>query len=150
MSITMVKITREDRGPFLQMAALHFRELNPNFSPADDWRNHYFESILTRPRLFARWIVVKGKCAGFILFGLEDHRFLPRLTGMIYELFIMPEFRRRGVARSCAGQAIEELQAHSPSKIQLEVMDGNKAAEALWNSLGFERVSIRMVKKPKS
>jgi ribosomal protein S18 acetylase RimI-like enzyme len=55
-----------------------------------------------------------------------------------------------GVARNCALQAIRELELHAPSKIQLEVMEGNEGAEALWRSLGFEKVSERLVLKKKA
>lgn len=143
----MTAITRADREAFLEMAERHFRELNPDFVPHSDWKAQYFESILSRQQLFARWIMCDSKRAGFILYGLEDHKFLPRLTGMIYELYVLPEFRRRGIARECAVQAIRELRSHNPSKVQLEVVEGNEAAKALWNSLGFQKVSERFVLK---
>jgi ribosomal protein S18 acetylase RimI-like enzyme len=145
MTVTMTAISRGDREAFLEMAEQHFRSLNPAFVPQEDWKQHYFERILSNSRMSARWIMLDEQRVGFILFGLEDHRFLPRLTGVIYELYVLPGFRRLGVARSCAIQAIKELQAHAPSKIQLEVMEGNRDAEALWRSLGFEKVSERMV-----
>lgn len=147
MKLTMTAITRDDREEFMRMAEQHFRGLNSAFEPQEDWKRHYFEAVLSKPRIFARWIRLDSRRAGFMLYGLEEHRFLPRLTGMIYELFILPEFRRKGLAQQAAVQAIHELQAHSPSKIQLEVMLGNKGAEALWKTLGFEAVSERLVLK---
>jgi ribosomal protein S18 acetylase RimI-like enzyme len=147
MKVEMKQISSADREAFLQMAERHFRDLNPAFVPQDDWKLHYFEAILGSPRMFARWIMRDEERAGFILYGLEDHRFLPRLTGVVYELYVRPEFRRMGVARQCAIQAIRELEAFFPSKIQLEVVNGNVGAEALWQSLGFEKVTERMVLK---
>ena len=123
----------------------HFSELNPSFVPQDDWKEHYFPTIMANPQYFLRWIVCDEKRAGFILFGLEKHRFLPRMTGVIYELYVLPEFRRRGVAKACAIEAIRELRAHAPSKIQLEVIEGRVAAAALWKSLGFQKVTDRYV-----
>jgi ribosomal protein S18 acetylase RimI-like enzyme len=145
MRVTLSAITNADRDEFLQMAEEHFRGLNPAFVPHADWKQHYFERIQANSRLLARWITVDGRHAGFTLFGIEDHRFLPRLTAMIYELFVLPEFRRMGVARACAKQAISELQALGPSKVQLEVMEGNEAAKQLWLSMGFRKVSERYV-----
>jgi len=146
----MAAISPADRQAFLQIAEQHFRELKPEFVPHEDWKRCYFEGILGNARMFARWIVCDRQRAGFIVFGLEDHRFLPRLTGMIWELYVLPEFRRMGVARSCAIQAIRELESHAPSKIQLEVVEGNTGADALWRSLGFEKVSERLVLKTKN
>jgi ribosomal protein S18 acetylase RimI-like enzyme len=147
MTVAMAAILPSDRELFLQMAEQHFRELNSEFVPHDDWKRCYFEGILTNGQMFARWILQDGKRAGFILFGLEKHRFLPRVTGLICELYVLPGFRRMGVARSCAMQAIRELESHAPSKIQLEVMEGNAGAEALWRSLGFEKVSAQLILK---
>lgn len=143
----MSAIARDDREEFMRMAEQHFRELNSAFKPQEDWKRQYFEAVVSKPQIFARWISLDSRRAGFMLYGLEEHRFLSRLTGMIYELYILPEFRRKGLAQQAAVRAIRELQAHSPSKIQLEVMLGNKGAEALWRSLGFETVSERLVLK---
>ena len=143
--VRMCPMAASDQGDFLRMALQHFVELNPSFVPQDDWKEHYFPTIMANPLYFLRWIIVDEARAGFVLFGLENHRFLPRMTGVIYELYILPEFRRRGIASICAGDAIRELQAHAPSKIQLEVVDGRVAAVALWESLGFQRVTGRFV-----
>lgn len=146
-NLELAQVSKHDREAFMEMAEQHFRELNPAFAPQADWKERYFLNINENPKLFLRWIQVDGKRAGFILFGIESHRFLPRQTGAIYELYIQPGFRRSGVGRGCALAAIRELQAHSPSKVQLEIMEGNRPAERLWTSLGFEKVSERWVLK---
>ena len=145
MTVSTKAIMRSEAGAFLAMAERLFRGLNPSFVPEADWKQFYFENILGNVRLSLRWVVVDGTHAGFVLFGLESHRFLPRLNGMVYELYIEPQFRRRGVAQTVARQVIKELEAKSPAKIQLEVMEGNRAAAALWASLGFRKVSERYV-----
>jgi len=143
--LSMIPVQPGERQDFLEMAELHFRELNPTFAPAADWKNSYFENILGNPKYSLRWIVSDGQRAGFILFGLEEHRFLPRQTGVICELYVIPELRRQGIARACAKQVIDELWKASPSKIQLEVVEGNPAASKLWRSLGFQKVTERFV-----
>lgn len=143
--VRMETVSATDRDAFLAMAERLFRGLNPSFVPQSDWKQSYFENILGNARLSLRWIVVDENRAGFVLFGLEEHRFLPRVNGMIYELYVEPEFRRKGIAQTVARQAIRELQSRSPAKIQLEVMEGNRAATALWESLGFRKVSTRYV-----
>jgi len=144
-TIVLEPISQSDRDSFLTMAVNHFQELNHAFVPQADWREHYFDRILATPEVFLRWIVIEDKRSGFILFGLKDHRFLPRKTGSIYELYVEPASRHLGIGRFCALQAIRELQTHSPSKVQLEIMAGNRAAEALWESLGFRKFSERWV-----
>jgi ribosomal protein S18 acetylase RimI-like enzyme len=144
----MSPIPTPDREDFLRMAMDYFFELNPTFVPQSDWRERYFSGIVSNPWYFLRWILSDGARAGFILFGLEDHRFLPRKTGVIYELYVLPEFRRRGVAKACAQEAIRQLRTQFPSKIQLEILDGAPAASEFWKSLGFRKVSERFVLDP--
>ena len=140
-----LSIAEADREAFMRMAADHFAELDPSFAPREDWKEHYFPRILSDPRCFLRWIVAEGSKAGFILFGIEDHKFLPRKTGIIYELYILPTMRRRGLAKAGAQFAIEELWACGPSKIQLEVLEGRVSAASFWKALGFQKVSERLV-----
>jgi UDP-2,4-diacetamido-2,4,6-trideoxy-beta-L-altropyranose hydrolase len=148
--VRMERIVPEQRDAFLQMALRHFGELDPAFVPEADWTDAYFESIQRRRDCSLRWIVKDNEHIGFILFGVEDHRFLPRKTGAIWELYIIPERRRQGLATSCAQMAIEELWKLSPSKIQIEVVYGNERAVALWETLGFQRAATRFVLAPKT
>jgi ribosomal protein S18 acetylase RimI-like enzyme len=141
----IVPVSAAERDEFLKMAEQHFRELNPEFAPQADWTASYFERIQSNRNYSLRWIVAEGQHAGFILFGIEKHRFLPRTTGNIFEVYVSPSHRRRGLAGECARRAIAELEKLSPSKIQLEVVEGNLGARALWLSLGFCKVSERYI-----
>jgi ribosomal protein S18 acetylase RimI-like enzyme len=143
--VTMLPVVSLDRDEFMEMATKHFSELNASFVAQDDWKKHYFAGIIASPQYFLRWIICDDVRAGFILFGLEKHRFLPRTTGAVYELYVLPEFRRRGLAKACAVEAIRELWSHGPSKIQLEVIEGRHGAAELWKSLGFEKATSRYV-----
>lgn len=144
-SVRVEPVTGGERAEFLRMAARYFQELNPDFSPNSDWQASYFENIRKDPNCHLRWIVSHDQKTGFILFGVEDHRFLPRKTGVIWELYIIPKVRRRGIARKCAQMAIEEMSTFYPSKIRLEVASGNKSAVSFWKSLGFRKASETFV-----
>lgn len=144
-AVTLETIALADRDTFLEMAGKHFRELAPGFVPQEDWKQNYFARIQENPRLSLQWVIAHGRRAGFILFGTEEHLFLPRRIGIVYELYVSPEFRRRGIARACAQQAIDQLERYAPSKVQLEIMDSNRPAASLWASLGFEKFAERWV-----
>lgn len=141
----MVPIDRSEHDQFLAMAVQYFSLLNSSFIPQEDWKKRYFETIQASPNLFLRWLMYSGQRVGFILFGIEQHRFLPRQVGTIYELFVTPEFRRRGIARTCAEQVISELQTRGLSKIDLEVVEGNVGAVDFWKSMGFRKATQRFV-----
>jgi UDP-2,4-diacetamido-2,4,6-trideoxy-beta-L-altropyranose hydrolase len=144
-TVSIVPVMLADRKEFLRMAEQHFRDLNPNFVPHEDWKESYFEHIVGNPDLFLRWITVGPERVGFMLFGFHDHRFLPRKNGAIYEVYVVPTHRRHGIASVCAKWAIQELSAFAPAKIELEVMINNMGALALWESIGFRKVSDRFV-----
>ena len=143
--VLLTPILETERREFLAMAQTYFSELNPGFSPRDDWKANYFEAIQGNSDCRLCWIVSEGNKAGFVLFGFERHRFLPRKNGAVYELYVRPEHRRRGIARASAQRAIAELKSAGPSRIQLEVAAGNSGATAFWTSLGFEKVAERYV-----
>ena len=144
-TVRLIAVSASDKEEFMRMALQHFSELNPEFTPHVDWSDCYFETIQSTPSYCLRWMMDGNERAGFILFGIEPHRFLPRQTGMIYEVYVAPAHRRKGIARLCARQAIAEMRAFCPSKLQLETVDGNEKANALWQSMGFRRVSERFV-----
>ena len=145
--VTLAPVLAADQEEFLCMAQCHFQELNPGFVPQDDWKSFYFQSIVRNPKMRLEWIMWAGRRAGFILSGLEQHRFLPRQSGMIYELYVEPAFRRKGLARASAREVIRRLKEERPSKLQLEIMGGNVGAELLWKSFGFKKVCERWVQE---
>ena len=130
---------------FLQMAHDYFRELNPEFMPAEDWKDSYYEAISGNSACYLRWIMADQRRAGFVLYGIEQHRFLPRRIGVIYDLYVLPEHRNKGVARVCAQLVFADLRKSAAARIQLEIVIGNAPAEKLWRSLGFSKVSERFV-----
>lgn len=144
-SVILQPVTDKEKMIFLEMAQRYFTELNPRFVPDDDWKANYFETILSNPNMFLRWIIADGERTGFILYGIEHHRFLPRTVGVIYELYVQPNYRKRGLAMACAKQAIKELQNCGVAKIQIEIMVNNDKAKELWKKLGFVKVSERYV-----
>jgi len=144
-TVSTVPVESRDRKEFLNMAERHFRELSPEFTRQEDWVQTYLANILANRDASLCWIMIAGERAGFILFGIENHRFLPRKTGMIYEVYVAPAYRRKRIAATCARWAIRELGALFPSKIQLEVTVGNTGAAKLWESLGFRKVTDRYV-----
>lgn len=144
-SVQLVPIAVEDQEPFTAMAIQYFRALNPKFVPQEDWKQNYFSRIQKNSNMHLEWIQKDGNHAGYVLYGIEDHRFLPRKTGAIYDLYIEPAFRRDGLAREALALAIQTLRALLPSHIQLEAMASNEGGAALLKSLGFHKVTERFV-----
>lgn len=60
---------------------------------------------------------------------------------MIGNVGVLPEYRRRGLARRLMQAALEDIRARGGRKAILDVIDGNLPAVRLYESLGFERFS---------
>ncbi len=61
----------------------------------------------------------------------------------ILTIAVRPEARRRGIARQLIEAAVAEAERRQAKSMFLEVADGNDAARALYQALGFAEESVR-------
>lgn len=138
-------VTDEEKALFLETVKEYFRELNPDFVPSEVWEAHYIESLRPDRALFPNWIALDEARIGFTIFGVEEHRFLPKKIGVIYEFYIVPGWRGKGLGKEAALKVIERLRAGQVVRIQVEVVAGNQKAAVFWRNLGLTKVSERLV-----
>lgn len=82
--------------------------------------------------------------AGFLWFavmGTGDARF-----AYVYNIGVAPPFRRRGHARAALAWLEQFARAEGLTGVRLNVFAHNSAAESLYRSVGFERMSMTMHK----
>jgi ribosomal protein S18 acetylase RimI-like enzyme len=70
--------------------------------------------------------------------------FLPKSSLDIYAIYVVPEHRRSGVARSLMEAALKWGQDSECTEATLNVLLRNLPARALYKSLGFEDLRIEM------
>jgi ribosomal protein S18 acetylase RimI-like enzyme len=143
--VTLAEVRLTDKPDFLAMARAHFTGLNPAFRALPEWEAGYLESYLADPAARVRWIECDGVRAGFIVFGVKRHLHLPWQIGYVYELYVRPECRHGGVGSRAAMLALRELADAGCQRIDLEIMAGNEAAEALWRRFGFAKHAERWI-----
>ena len=80
---------------------------------------------------------------GWILIGVSKDRFSDKALGFIYELFVIEEYRGKGIAKQLIETGIEQLKQEGFSEIRLSVFDGNQAIK-IYESLGFKNRTITM------
>lgn len=57
----------------------------------------------------------------------------------LYDLFVLPEARRRGVAKALMNAAQSHAIRRGANRLQLDTAVDNRAAQALYESLGWRR-----------
>jgi ribosomal protein S18 acetylase RimI-like enzyme len=84
-----------------------------------------------------------NKLMGWILIGVSKDQFSNKTIGFIYELFVLDEYRGKGISKQLINTAVEQLKQEGYSEVRLSVFEGNKAVK-LYENLGFETRTISM------
>ncbi|WP_242268274.1 GNAT family N-acetyltransferase [Bacillus cereus group sp. BfR-BA-01408] len=104
---------------------------------------------ITRPIVEkgAYYLVVKeeNSVMGWILIGENTDYFSREKLGFIYELYVFPEYRGKGLSRKLMEAGIKELQKNY-SEIRLNVFAGNFAKE-MYEQFGFVERQVIMTLK---
>ncbi len=114
----------------------------------ENYTYFFFESILRNyPRTFLI-AEVDGKIAGYIMCRVErgfskfDRLSLKKL-GHVISIAVLPEYRRRGIAKTLLSNALKALKEHyGCEEAYLEVRISNSPALALYQKLGFTIVKV--------
>ncbi|KMK75797.1 GNAT family N-acetyltransferase [Alkalihalobacillus pseudalcaliphilus] len=80
---------------------------------------------------------------GWVFLGASKDQFTDQENGFIYELFVLENYRGRGIAKKLMHTAIEHLKDKGYEEIRLSVMAKNEAKE-LYRELGFQERTITM------
>lgn len=80
---------------------------------------------------------------GWILLGQNRDYFTDAIHGFIYDLFVLPKYRGKGLSKMLIQYGIEELKLKGYEEIGLNVFASNTAKE-LYKRLGFKETQILM------
>lgn len=86
----------------------------------------------------------EGEIVGFMLCLLSPNApvFKERKIGVISDVFVLEERRRKGVASKMLDVAIRWFRKNKVRSVQLGVAHHNMEARAAWRNLGFEPYMI--------
>jgi len=109
----------------------------------ENYTYFFFESILRDyPKTFLI-AEVDGRIAGYVMCRVERgfskfDRLGLRRIGHVISIAILPEYRRRGIAKTLLLNALNALKEHyGCEEVYLEVRVSNSPAVALYQKLGF-------------
>lgn len=84
-----------------------------------------------------------GVLQGWIGIGNLYDFYTDQMAGFIPELYVLPPYRKQGVAEKLCKEAFNHLQEKGYQKVQLNVFAGNRAKQ-LYEKLGFQDVCTLM------
>jgi GNAT superfamily N-acetyltransferase len=61
--------------------------------------------------------------------------------GVVDDVFVLPEWRRRGIARRLVGEGIQYLREQGVEEVHLDVVQSNEPAISLYRSLGYVTIN---------
>ena len=103
----------------------------------DPWTPEFFRSELGLPMVHARVAELEGRIAGYLVAWLGSGE------GHLGNLAVLPEARRRGVARLLLEALLDRARVLGVPSISLEVRVSNFAAQALYRGYGFRLAGLR-------
>ncbi|MFD1737321.1 GNAT family N-acetyltransferase [Bacillus salitolerans] len=80
---------------------------------------------------------------GWVLVGDTYHPFKQEPTGMIIELYVLPNYRNYGFGQQLMAAALKHFKYKGYKTVQLNVFAGNPAKK-MYEKLGFRDVSTAM------
>ena len=105
---------------------------------SDFTRAHLIDALASRPSAHVILALAAQEPAG-LLIGLEGFStFACRPLLNIHDLVVAEAFRRQGVARRLLQRAEVIARRLGCCKLTLEVLEGNRAAQAVYGRAGFE------------
>ncbi len=94
---------------------------------------------------------IAGQASGYLIAEVEEEstrHWSPR-TIYLHDLFVIPESRRRGIARELMDQFLEwASQRHPWLAIRLITAARNDSARAFFQRLGFNASAVEMLREP--
>jgi ribosomal-protein-alanine N-acetyltransferase len=125
----------------------HFRSVGPEGAAtlteihaeafANYWNPSDFNDFFATPGTTAIVAESAGRAAGMVVVRVTHEQ------ADIITIAVRPEFRRRGLARELMRQSIEIAKSLGATELFLDVENGNTAALALYDTLGFSQISRR-------
>jgi ribosomal protein S18 acetylase RimI-like enzyme len=104
-----------------------------------EWAETAFSQLLAQPELGCAWLAECDEvAAGHAVLTLRYTMEHGALSGYIDDLFVKPEFRRRGIACALLSELLDECRRRGCKSVYVEVGDRNVPAIELYRHFGLE------------
>ena len=109
----------------------------------------FLETQLKRPDVAILVADENGDVIGYAYAAVEgyDYMSLRGPAGVVHDVLVEPDSRRRGVGRQLLDAALAFLKARGVPRVVLTTAEGNDVAERLFARAGFRRTMIEMTRE---
>jgi len=109
----------------------------------------FLGSQIGRPETVLLVAASEGTLAGYVWGGVEgtDYMSLRGPAGVVYDLFVDPARRRKGIGRLLMRAGLSSLEKMGAERVVLSTAHRNDAAQALFTSLGFRPTMVEMTRE---
>ena len=98
-------------------------------------KNHLFGECIYAEAIIAEW---ENKPVGFALFFPNYSTFLTKPGIYLEDLFVLPDYRRRGIGKALLQYLTELAQSRKVGRLEWSVLDWNKPAIKFYQTMGAE------------
>ena len=99
----------------------------------EDLQEHLFGSRVYAETIIAQW---EDKTVGFALFFANYSTFLTKPGIYLEDLFVLPNYRRRGIATAMISYLGKLAVARDAGRLEWSVLDWNQSAIAFYDKIG--------------
>jgi GNAT superfamily N-acetyltransferase len=135
---TVRKGTWADANGFLNLvnALAKFEHLEP---PSDSGRKHLVKDIFQKNRATLMLAEDAGKLVGYALYFYNYSSFVAKPTLYLEDLFVLKEYRKRGIGFELFRRCVEEAKRHRCGRMEWAVLTWNRKARSFYERLGAVR-----------
>lgn len=139
--VSLRRATRDDAEALLELivALAEFEKLTP---PDAEARKRLVEDGFgERPR-FEAWLAFwEDKAIGYAIWFETYSSFLALPTLYLEDVFVLPDYRQRGIGRALLQQCIREAHDRGCGRMEWTCLDWNQRAQVVYERLGARRLS---------
>ncbi|MGC8969863.1 MAG: GNAT family N-acetyltransferase [Conexivisphaera sp.] len=120
-------------------------EFDPLLTPVEELENEvskYVQSVIKDPNYVVLVVDDGGKAEGVLIGKIVDRCFYkPRIVGQIVDVYLMPEYRRRGLGYRLVEEAEKALRSKGAEMVFAEFPAKNVIAEGFYSKIGFREIT---------
>lgn len=137
------KATKYETSQLLQWSVSLTEELSMGYMANNELMTYDMVSNVLSKGGFYLVAYSQQEIMGWILLGVDQNFYKNETIGFIYELYVFPKYRKRGIGKNLMLHGLSSLRSNGMKKVQLNVFSSNPARK-MYEKLGFREVTSLM------